>query len=61
MSRQVSRRQAEAGFQSNLPSVLNHIYSCRGITSTNELDLSLNNLMPPDSFMNIRDAFKVVS
>lgn len=61
MNRQVARRRVETEFTSDLPSVLYHIYCCRGITSADELDLSLKNLLPPDSFKNIDSASRLLA
>jgi len=61
MSRQVTRRRTETEFASDLPSILHHIYCCRGITSTDQLDLSLKNLLPPDTFKSIDSASRLLA
>jgi single-stranded-DNA-specific exonuclease len=61
MSRQVVRREPETEFASNLPAILHHIYCGRGINSLEQLDLSLKNLLPPDTFKNIDAAASLLA
>jgi single-stranded-DNA-specific exonuclease len=61
MKRQVARRKIETGFASDLPAILHRIYCSRGITDVGQLDLSLKNLLPPDTLKNIEAASRLLA
>lgn len=63
MNSRVKRRAThiEASLaQSELPPILQRVYANRGVTDPAELELSIRNILPPDSLMGTYDAAKLL-